>query len=111
MCNNNNIFCIVIWVFNISREVHTDIGTFAEKHLLAFPLPLRQFTPSTLNDETDVLVVQTEIGDFELPLLSRREQPFLKIPDPVDCGCMLAGGEGLQYEENGSRKKRLVWEM
>ena len=51
---------------------------------------LRQFAPSTLNDENDFITVCTEIGDFELPLLSRREQPSLKVADPVDCGCMLA---------------------
>ncbi|CAK9004205.1 unnamed protein product [Durusdinium trenchii] len=50
-----------------------------------------QFAPSTLNDENDVLTICTEVGDYELPLLSRREQPSLKIADPVDCGCMLAG--------------------
>ena len=37
------------------------------------------------------LAKSQEIGDFELPLLSRREQPSLSVADPVDCGCMLAG--------------------
>ncbi|CAJ1371706.1 unnamed protein product [Effrenium voratum] len=50
-----------------------------------------QFAPSTLNDQNECLTVCTEIGDFDLQLLSRREKPYLKIADPVDCGCMLAG--------------------
>mmetsp|Transcript_89791 Transcript_89791/g.159654 ORF Transcript_89791/g.159654 Transcript_89791/m.159654 type:complete len:2242 (-) Transcript_89791:140-6865(-) len=49
------------------------------------------FAPSTLNDQQEVLTVCTELGDFELPLLSRRVQPKLEFAEPVNCGCMLAG--------------------
>lgn len=49
------------------------------------------FAPNTLNDETEFLMVCTEIGDYQLPLLARRDQPKLKIDEPVNCGCMLAG--------------------
>eukprot|EP00930_Biecheleria_cincta_P031240 TRINITY_DN21698_c0_g1_i1.p1 TRINITY_DN21698_c0_g1~~TRINITY_DN21698_c0_g1_i1.p1 ORF type:complete len:2245 (+),score=433.56 TRINITY_DN21698_c0_g1_i1:107-6841(+) len=50
-----------------------------------------QFAPSTLNDENERLTIATEVGDWELPLLSRRVQPKLDFQDPLNCGCMLAG--------------------
>eukprot|EP00931_Biecheleriopsis_adriatica_P029163 TRINITY_DN17358_c0_g2_i1.p1 TRINITY_DN17358_c0_g2~~TRINITY_DN17358_c0_g2_i1.p1 ORF type:complete len:2291 (+),score=504.51 TRINITY_DN17358_c0_g2_i1:620-6874(+) len=49
------------------------------------------FAPSTLNDENGALTICTEVGDFELPLLSRRVQPQIQVGEEVNCGCMLAG--------------------
>mmetsp|Transcript_89387 Transcript_89387/g.289076 ORF Transcript_89387/g.289076 Transcript_89387/m.289076 type:complete len:2348 (-) Transcript_89387:56-7099(-) len=51
-----------------------------------------RFAPSDLNDENDELTIATEFGDYKLPVCSRRVQPELLYQDPVDCGCILAGG-------------------
>jgi hypothetical protein len=62
------------------------------------------FAPSTLNDQTDAILVRTEFGDYELPVLARRVQPKVEYQDPFDCGCILAGNtisKAIQLSNSG----------
>jgi len=50
-----------------------------------------RFAPTTLNDQTEQLVLSTEFGDYAIPVQARRVQPLLDFEQPVNCGCILAG--------------------
>ena len=48
------------------------------------------FTPESLTDYMDEVIILTEIGKFSLPLLGKRAQPEISLPLEIDCGsCML----------------------
>lgn len=49
------------------------------------------FTPTSLGDFSDQLLVETEGGSYEVRLTARREPPRLSIPDVINIGACLVG--------------------
>ena len=53
-----------------------------------------RFSPDSLADYDDFLMIQTEKDAFPLPLLARRSPPCLTLPHVLDCGYCFVGGDG-----------------
>jgi len=53
-----------------------------------------RYIPTDLNEVEVNLTLQTELGEFEFPVRSRRHQPKLDFPEIINCGEALAGGPG-----------------
>ena len=53
-----------------------------------------RFSPDSLADYDDFLMIQTEKDAFPLPLLARRSPPCLPLPHVLDCGYCFVGGDG-----------------
>jgi hypothetical protein len=50
-----------------------------------------RFTPDSLGDYDDLLVVTTQLGRLEVPLRGRRPPPALTLPAVVELGDVLIG--------------------
>lgn len=49
------------------------------------------FTPDSLADYDDELVVDTQLGQLRVPLRGRRPPPQLTLPPVIDAGPVLLG--------------------
>lgn len=50
-----------------------------------------RFAPGSMVEMDERLVVETELGDFALPVRAQRVNPKLEFRNPVNCGSILAG--------------------
>lgn len=56
------------------------------------------FTPNSLHDVDDVMVLETAQGSLQVPLLARRDPPLLSLPEQIVIGPTLMGNTQVQND-------------
>ena len=98
LCNTSDISCRVRVLPPASPFFSISLLSYPAEHGCIAPglnAEVRvRFSPDSLADYDDFIMVQTEVGSFPLPLLARRTPPCLTLPHVLDCGYCFVGGDG-----------------
>ena len=98
LCNTSDISCRVRVLPPASRYFSISLISYPAEHGCIAPglnAEVRvRFSPDSLADYDDFLMIQTEVDAFPLPLLARRSPPCLTLPHVLDCGYCFVGGDG-----------------